>query len=230
MIYEIRIHEVHVTRGWVMSRMNESCHTRMSHVTYQRVTLHMYASCPIWTSHVTCERVMSRVMGHVIHEQVMSDIHESRHARMDHVTYGSCHIRVTSRTNGSCHIRVMSHTSHVTYKAIPHMKNRVCSSKQGWSTADIPHEWVVSHMWMSHVAHITQSCHAYEWVMSHTCVSHITHMNEQQSRTFQTGYARQHRGGLTHIALMNESCHTYLWGMSHIWMSHVTHMNEACRT
>ena len=62
----------------------------------------------------------------------------------------------------------------------------------------------MSHIWMSRVTHMNESCHTYEWVTSHIWMSHVT--------------------------LMNESCHTYEWVMSHIWMSHVTHMNESCHT
>ena len=29
------------------------------------------------------------------------------------------------------------------------------------------YEWVMSHIWMSHVTHMNESCHTYEWVMSH---------------------------------------------------------------
>ena len=62
----------------------------------------------------------------------------------------------------------------------------------------------MSHIWMSHVTHMNESCHTYEWVMSHIWMSHVTHMNESR--------------------------HTYEWVMSHIWMSHVTYMNESCHT
>jgi len=40
------------------------------------------------------------------------------------------------------------------------------------------HTCVFSHVWMSHVTHMNESCHTYEWVMSHTWMSHVTHMNE----------------------------------------------------
>jgi len=63
-------------------------------------------------------------------------------------------------------------------------------------------EWVMSHIWMSHVTHMNESCHTSEWVMSHIWMSHVTHLNE--------------------------SCHTYEWVMSHIWMSRVIHLNESC--
>ena len=77
---------------------------------------------------------------------------------------------------------------------------------------------VMSHLWMSHVTLMNESCHTYEWVMSHIWMSHVT--------------------------LMNESCHTYETVMQHkcfhlaptvavgAWMCvcHVTHMNESCHT
>jgi len=46
----------------------------------------------------------------------------------------------------------------------------------------------MSHIWMSHVTHMNESCHTYEWVMSHIRMSHVTHMNE--------------------------SCHAYEWVMT----------------
>jgi len=92
------------------------------------------------------------------------------------------------------------------------------------------HGLVMSHVWMSHVAHMNElwitynsdtlmssaalvlcmwyitrkneSCDTYKWVMSHIWLSHVTHMNE--------------------------SCHTYEWVMSHIWMRHATYVNESC--
>ena len=57
------------------------------------------------------------------------------------------------------------------------------------------------HIWMSHIAHVNGSCHAYEWVMSHILMRYVTHVNE--------------------------SCHTCEWVMSHMWMSH---MNKSCYT
>jgi len=62
----------------------------------------------------------------------------------------------------------------------------------------------MSHIWMSHVTHVNESCQSYEWVMSHMWMSHVNHMNE--------------------------SCYTCEWVMSIIWMSHVTHVNESCHT
>ena len=35
------------------------------------------------------------------------------------------------------------------------------------------HEWVMSHLWTSHVTRMNESCHTYEWVMSHIWMSHL---------------------------------------------------------
>jgi len=91
-------------------------------------------------------------------------------------------------------------------------------------------EWSVR--WMSHFAHMNESCHKYgdrshsdewvtrshsnEWVTLHIRMSRVTNMD------------------IIHIQ-MNESCRTYEWVVSQIWtsftfrwMSHVAHTNESC--
>jgi len=63
------------------------------------------------------------------------------------------------------------------------------------------HEWVVSHVWMSHVTHMNESCCAYEWHHESAPYEWVTQ---------------------THL---NES-HVHIW-MSHEWMTQrVTH-NES---
>jgi len=59
----------------------------------------------------------------------------------------------------------------------------------------------MSHVCMSHVTHMNESCHTYAWVTSHVCMSHVTHMHESR--------------------------HTYAWVMSHIWMSHTHSTSRA---
>jgi len=73
------------------------------------------------------------------------------------------------------------------------------------------YEYVVSHVWMSHVTHTIESCHTYEravslmkWVMWRVYSSNVTHMHESR--------------------------YTYEWGMSHMWMSRVNHTIESCHT
>ena len=57
-----------------------------------------------------------------------------------------------------------------------------------WIASRDTYEWVMSHIWMSHVTHMNELCHTYGWVMSHIWMRHITRMNE--------------------------SCHAYEWVMS----------------
>jgi len=75
----------------------------------------------------------------------------------------------------------------------------------------VPRNLHVTHMWMSHVTRVNESCHTCEW-------SHVTHMNESCH-----AYGRV-------MSSMDESCHTCVWVMSHRWMRHVTRMDEACHT
>jgi len=84
----------------------------------------------------------------------------------------------------------------------------------------------MSHISMSHVTHMNESCHTYEWVMSHIWMSHVTHINEP-CHTYQ--WVMSHIW-MSHVTHKNEPCHTYEWVMSHISMSHATHMNEPFHT
>jgi len=63
------------------------------------------------------------------------------------------------------------------------------------------HWWVMSHIWMSHVTHMNESCHKYQWVMPHICVTLMSHVT-----------------GL--MLYLEQSCHAYRWVMSHVWTSH----------
>ena len=66
------------------------------------------------------------------------------------------------------------------------------------------YEWVMSHIWMSHITHmnvschnkqeLNESCHTYDWVMSHTWMSHVTHTNRNHDHATwgQQGTHTQH--------------------------------------
>ena len=92
------------------------------------------------------------------------------------------------------------------------------------------HDQVMSHVWMSHVTHMNESCHPYEWVMSCIGMSHESrHANVVVTDTYE--WVMSHIW-MSHVTRMNESCHPYEWVMSHIWISHVTcagHMADAQR-
>jgi len=108
-------------------------------------------------------------------------------------------------------------------------------------------EWVMSHIWMSHVIiQMNESCHTREWITCHTIFSHVPHMHES-CHTHE--WVASHMNGpcQTH---MNESYHTREWESWHthewlMWrkkyhtneqltsntpMSHFTHVNKSCRT
>ena len=69
---------------------------------------------------------------------------------------------------------------------------------------------------------MNEACHTYEWVMSHIWMSHVTHMNE----SFHTdecvmSLCDMNTSCHTHV---NESCHTHVNGLC------PTHVNESCHT
>ena len=53
----------------------------------------------------------------------------------------------------------------------------------------------------------TELCHAYEWIVSHMWMSHVTQMNES-SHTYER--VKSHIW-MSHVTQTNESCHTYEW-------------------
>jgi len=74
----------------------------------------------------------------------------------------------------------------------------------------------LSHIWISHVTHLNESCHTCErsdWKCRSLsrCVGRLSHM------------------WISHVTHVNESCHTYERVVSHIWMSHVPHVNDRLR-
>jgi len=72
----------------------------------------------------------------------------------------------------------------------------------------LSHEWVMSHIWTSHVKHTNESCHTYK-----SKIQHITKM------------LIMHLCRYTHIWLshMNASRQSFEWVMPPIWMRRVTH-------
>jgi len=123
---------------------------------------------------------------------------------------------------------------------VPNVRDVHCSSVSHiWCEW---YEWGMSHIWMSHVTHMDESCHTYQWVLSHIWMSHVTPMNES-CHTYQWVLSHIGMSHVTHVneschtcewvmslTHANESCHTYGWVMSHVGLSHVTHINESCHT
>jgi len=90
------------------------------------------------------------------------------------------------------------------------------------------HEWVMSHIWMSHVTHMNESCHTYEWVMSHIRMSHVTyvkrhvtHMNESWHMCFNT-WKISHRSASRKV--FGAACVIHVNNVIHMWC--VTHIHR----
>jgi len=100
---------------------------------------------------------------------------------------------------------------------------------------------VTSRIWMSHVTHMDESCHANRFVMSRIWMSHVTHLTalvmghvtytEESQWTHVWVMSCIWISQVTHLTTpKNESCYTHRWVMSRIWGSHTTHMGESCHT
>jgi len=108
------------------------------------------------------------------------------HSCMNHVT----------RMNASCHTQECI-MSHIWMRGNVRAQLSICEDSHAWV---MPHscmhhgkhmnesclthdkschtyEWVMSHVWISHVTHINDSCHTYECILSHTGMSHVTRMH-----------------------------------------------------
>jgi len=66
-----------------------------------------------------------------------------------------------------------------------------------------------SHIWMSHVTHINESCHTYEWVMSH--IWRLIHMCSFICQTLVASMNMSHVRHLSHIWIwvMSDTCRIY---------------------
>jgi len=175
---------------WVVSRMYESCHVWMSHVTYVWVMSRMNESWsasgerPVIRDHrvyfihqldylpwyvYICAHIIELChvcMSHVTYEWVLSHMNESCHVWTSHVTYEW----VMSRTNESCHVWM----SHVTYEWV---MSRMTESCLVWMS-HVPYEWAVSHVIEScewHVLHGIMDCSSCTNITNYQGMSHVPH-------------------------------------------------------
>jgi len=93
---------------------------------------------------------------------------------------------------------------------------------ESWRT----YGWVMAHVWMSHVSHVTRT---YEWVIrvtSQVSESYVARMTESR-HTHQSVTSHVCMNHVCHVTHINESRRTYEWVTLHVWMSHVIRMNES---
>ena len=84
--------------------------------------------------------------------------------------------------------------------------------------------WILCKMRHEHHTRMNKPCHTYEWAMSHVWMSHVPLMKEScHSHTYERVMSHI---WMSHVLHMSESCPTYECVMSHVWMSHVPHRCE----
>jgi len=125
-------------------------------------------------------------------------------------TYAPCHVWMSHfHMNAPCHL-CMSHGTYecamsrthgpnITYVWVMSHIRESCHVYMSHVTC----VWATSHIWMSHVTHMNESCHTYEWVMSHTWMSHVTCVRATSQ--------------------LKESCNAWLPLVSYEWV--MSHMN-----
>jgi len=112
------------------------------------------------------------------------------------------------------------------------------------------YEWVMSHIWMSHVTHMDESCHiclilergmwaVSEAIMTHLCVWHdpsicvtwpiykcdMTHLYVWHDPSICVTWPH-HTCDMAHSCVRHRAaCHIYILVISHTWMGHV---NASC--
>jgi len=96
------------------------------------------------------------------------------------------------------------------------------------------HEWVVSHMFMTHGTHLgtnaNGSRHTYEWVTWHIWMCHCIHMNESFHKYEHTWMNRVTHAHTSHEqTYTNESFHKdeHTW-MNRVTLSNTSHEHKVC--
>ena len=97
------------------------------------------------------------------------------------------------------------------------------------------YEWVMSHIWISHVPHMNESCPTYEWVMSSVKYAFLAIAIECHTYQCHTCFssipiAVRCPAGLGRTVHIDVSCPTYERVVPHISISHVQDINVSCHT
>ena len=157
----------HIARGWVMSRVDESCHISIRRVTCGWV---MSRTKTTFVAPKRCENESCRMwMGLATYEWVISHTNESCHVWISHVTceWVMSHAKesfryewVMSHINESCHVWiglikcqwVRSHVDESSYAYMSHVTLKVQVRERNIiDTCRESHVRESCHMWMGHV-------------------------------------------------------------------------------
>ena len=138
-------------------------YTNMSCPTYKQVMSH------VWMSHVPHINVDRLVVSY----DEFTCMDEMRH---DSFICGTWLIHMWHMTHS-----YVAHNSFrlvVSYVVASTCMNEMRYYKWRVTAVRHTHERIMSHIWMSHVTHMNESCPTYEWVMRHIWMRHVPHMNE----------------------------------------------------
>ena len=166
-------------KKWVMS------HTRKSHVTHMNESRHAYESfmshiCMSPATHVneSCpasDFIQERAL---LIENVSLFTKDRALLNDDGAFY--LWLSHVWRMNEACHMYAYA-MSHICISHVPHMNESYCTYERGMSSqVRMSHDL---HM-MSHVTYIwiinqwNFVCHMYAWAMSHIWISHVPHVTE----------------------------------------------------
>jgi len=96
----------------------------------------------------------------------------------------------------------------------------------------------MSHLGMSHVTHISESCHTYGVAAISRLLKIIGLFRKRtlwkrlhsakETYDFKEPTNRSHPISVSHVTHMNGSYYTYEWVMSRTWMHHVPLINMSC--
>jgi len=149
----------HVTYGWVVSHIWESCHT----YEWGRSVSSAYA---VPQSYHRYEKVMSpRINSHVTYDWLTSRMDVSCHTRVNHVTHMNGVKVVLPRMQCLGHITDMTESCRHILKVMSHVNewHHVWMSR-------VTREWIMLHIWMG-AKWFSSACSASE--MSHVWKGHV---------------------------------------------------------
>jgi len=111
-----------------------------------------------------------------------------RYKSMRHITHECGMLRIW-----------MSHITHVWMSLVLYTGN------DGIRTMKRGRRGLMSHVWITHVTRMNESCHTYEWVMLYTWMSDVTRMNESCLTHRQRRHSTNERKGGTSPLALNAS-------------------------
>jgi len=105
-------------------------------------------------------------------------------ARIDILTNVLCHVTrvwpesIYIQSNVACHIIHLWVLSHIRMSHVTQVNEFSNKFQKFWGLIDVWHDDSNQYpvIWMSHVTHMNESCRIHEWVMSHLWLSHVAHI------------------------------------------------------